>query len=272
MKIVRTGMALGALVIAAGCAASSDSGSPNPVATFDWQTGCPAFEAARIKAGPGILTDDNASKYREYSRSLSHMVSKASRSQAESIRQVKVASDAMLELKEMYRDPSVLVQPEILEARDKLDRAATAVREECKARGYPLSIPTPDKTFVAAPGDPVTHVLQVKLHDVFPLDVYEPSGAQCVTTSGDDVRAYKLTVQGPDEEHEFRELKSTVIPDRARLLADGTCEANMTIEVPYAPRYKAGVGMAEHGATNKESEPDPVWKTQGSSQKITVQR
>lgn len=270
--LMRAGMAIGALMLVASCTGSSGSASAKRPATFDWHSGCPAFEAARSKAGPGIVTDDNAQEYRDYSKTLNQMTEKFGPSQAQSIRQVEVASDAMLELKEMYPDPSILVQPEIREARDDLDQAVAAVGRECSARGYPLRATAPEATYVAAPGDPQTHILRITLHDVSPLDVYEPAGDHCVTTSGDDVYRYKLTVDGPDGEYDFRTLKSAVIPDTARLLPDGTCEATMTITVPYAPRYKAGVGMAEHGATNKETEPDPIWKTKGSSQHITVSR
>ncbi len=273
MMLMRAGMTIGALLLAAGCnGSSSNSASPKSAATFDWRTGCPAFEAARSKTGSGNLFDNNASKYRDYSRTLSRMMREIAPTQARSIRRVIDASDAMGELSEMYPDPSVLVQPEILEARDKFGEAVAEVERECRVRGYPTRPAAAVETYVASPGDPKTHILHVTLHDVLPLDVYKPMDGRCITTSGRDVYPYELTVDGPDEEYEFRPLEAKVIPVAATLLPDGTCQATMTIKVPYAPRYKAGVGMAEHGATNKEPNPERVWTTNGSSQKITVLR
>ena len=133
-------------------------------------------------------------------------------------------------------------------------------------------LPAPEKTYIPAPGDPKSHVFDVMIHDVLPLDAYRTAGGQCLTTSVPDF-PHKLTFIGPSRHLESRPLdKDFAIPETARLLTDGSCESQITVTVPYKPRYTAGIAMEGHGMPAPTDPGDTKIVTKGNSQAITVLR
>lgn len=132
--------------------------------------------------------------------------------------------------------------------------------------------PAPQKTYIPAPGDPKSHVFDVTIHDVLPLDAYRTTGGQCVTSAVPDF-PHKLTFIGPSRHFESRPLdKDFAIPETARLLSDGSCESQITVTVPYKPRYTAGIAMEGHGIPAPTDPDDTKIVTKGDSQAITVLR
>lgn len=133
--------------------------------------------------------------------------------------------------------------------------------------------PAPKKTYVPAPGDPKQHIFNVTIHDVKPLDAYMlGTNGECVTTNRSNLRD-QLAFSGPSKLQENRLLESFDIPSTGRLLADGSCEATLTVTVRYRPRFEAGVAMEGNGIA-EPGEPNFHKKiiTKGNPQKLLILR
>jgi len=123
------------------------------------------------------------------------------------------------------------------------------------------------------------HKLQVTIRDEPALD--DPYAADAyVATSASECSAImwdegteqlgELVVSAPDETGELRMLKPFDLPPTARLLPDGTCEAVMTIDLPYASRYVLGVGIMGRGIKPENAPKPPVVITRGELQSVVV--
>jgi hypothetical protein len=132
----------------------------------------------------------------------------------------------------------------------------------------PSPTPKPLKTYVPAPGDPKTHVVTVIIRDKGRS--YTPG--TCVasrTVDTSDVLAFS----GPTRHFENAPLKNSEFPiaRHGRRLSDGTCEATMTVTVPYAPRYTVGIAQ-EGGGIPGPDDPNGDTKivTKGNSQNVVL--
>ena len=130
--------------------------------------------------------------------------------------------------------------------------------------------PSDDATYAPAPGDPKTHELRVLIRDVGGVDAYRMDDSErgCTSTSPKGF-PHQLVISGPTKKQTYTPLASFDIPDTA-IGTNGACEAELTVTVPYAPRYSMGIAMEGRGiATGYE--PDPSWiETSGSSQKVVM--
>ncbi len=151
------------------------------------------------------------------------------------------------------------------------DASAPKAAERTSAATTPA--PAPEKTYVPAPGDPTTHTFDVTIHDVLPLDAYEVAGGKCSADSVAPEFPSTLTFSGPSKHLDEVPLDEEFpIPKTARLLADGSCEATMSVTVPYRPRYRAGVAIEGRGIANPDDPINDLVNTEDDSQAITVFR
>ena len=131
----------------------------------------------------------------------------------------------------------------------------------------PTKIPLPEKTYVPAPGDPKTHEMNVTIRD---RGISYTPGT-CAAIRGDTDFQDTLGFIGPDAQYERRPLGDEFpIPRQATRLADGTCEAKMTVTVPYAPRYGAGIAREGHGIAGPDDAGETQITTKGDSQDVVV--
>lgn len=83
-----------------------------------------------------------------------------------------------------------------------------------------------------------------------------------------------LSVSGPNKEYEFSPMlgDDVAIPRHSRSLPDGTCEAVMTVTVPYAPRYLASIKVLGEGAVDPSRQYPEITKivTKGDSQRVEL--
>lgn len=128
--------------------------------------------------------------------------------------------------------------------------------------------PAPAQTYVPAPGDPTNHEVNVTIRDRGRS--YDPD--TCVATAGNSEAPDVLAFSGPDRTNENRPLKDAEfpIPDQGTKLADGTCEATMTVTVQYAPRYQAGIAQEGGGIAGPDSPSDTKITTTGDSQDVVI--
>lgn len=153
----------------------------------------------------------------------------------------------------------------------------------CDAQPWPKTYPwhadegvdgtaaRPEKTYVPAPGDPKTHRLRVTIRDKGRS--YSPGTCHAINDPGSDgaLMSDSLVVTGPDEKSEASQLGEAAIPTQARSLPDGTCEAEMMITVPYAPRYRAGIAVVGDGIYDPKTDPQGTrFVPDGSLQSIVV--
>jgi hypothetical protein len=129
--------------------------------------------------------------------------------------------------------------------------------------------PKPEKTYVPAAGDPKTHDLRVTIRDKGRS--YAPG--TCAAINGEADWSDTLGFFGPDKTYENRPLgKDLPIPKQGNLMADGTCEATMTVTLPYAPRYLAGIAIPGHGMPDPKNPAPKETKivTKGDSQDVVI--
>lgn len=104
-------------------------------------------------------------------------------------------------------------------------------------------------------------------------DAYEATSAtECsvIVWGEDSQRLGELVVTTPDTAGELTHVKMFGLPGSARLLPDGSCEASMTLHLPYASRYVLGVGIVGRGIRAEDAPEPPVVITQGDSQSVVV--
>jgi len=127
--------------------------------------------------------------------------------------------------------------------------------------------PKPEHTYVPAPGDPTTHELNVTIRDKGIS--YTPG--TCAAIRGDSPGPDTLAFSGPDKQYENRPLgREFTIPKQGTRLADGTCEARLTVTIPYAPRYRAGIVREGHGISGPDDAGETLIATKGDSQDVVV--
>ncbi|KAA1397524.1 hypothetical protein [Aeromicrobium ginsengisoli] len=128
--------------------------------------------------------------------------------------------------------------------------------------------PRPERTYVPAPGDPKTHELNVTIRDKGIS--YTPG--TCAAIRGNTDFQDRLGFSGPDKQYENRPLKDAefTIPKQGTRLADGTCEATLTVTIPYAPRYRAGISREGHGISGPDDAGETLIAAKGDSQDVVV--
>jgi hypothetical protein len=140
------------------------------------------------------------------------------------------------------------------------DELAAAVRQEAEkfAKHHELRVTIRDKP---APDDPDA------------ADAYVAKSARecsAIVWGEDSEQLGHLVVNAPDEQDELETVGSFDLPATARLLPDGTCEAALTIRVPYASRYVLGVAITGRGIKPENAPEPPVVITKGDSQSVVV--
>lgn len=136
-----------------------------------------------------------------------------------------------------------------------------------KTSATPTRTPQPEKTYVPAPGDPKTHELNVIIRDKGIS--YTPG--TCVAIRADTDFQDRLVFIGPDAQYERRPLGDEFpIPRQATRLADGTCEAKLTVTIPYAPTYGAGIVREGKGIAGPDDPGETQITTQGDAQDVVV--
>ena len=131
----------------------------------------------------------------------------------------------------------------------------------------PTRTPKPEKTYVPGPGDPSTHTMNVTIRD---RGISYTPGT-CAAINGGTEYEDRLVFSGPDAQYENTPLGDEFpIPDQATSLADGTCEARMTVTVPYAPRYDAGIAREGKGIAGPDDPDGARITTKGEPQDVIV--
>ncbi|KRC63565.1 hypothetical protein ASE12_01560 [Aeromicrobium sp. Root236] len=133
------------------------------------------------------------------------------------------------------------------------------------------SRPAAQATYVPKADDPKEHTFVVTIRDQLTVpysDAYQVAGDRCDALGVGS----ELVFEGPDKKYDRRPLKSFTIPDHARLVDSKTCEATMTVTVPYAPRYFVGVAMEGHGMPAPTDPDETRVRPKGDSQKLIVLR
>jgi len=157
------------------------------------------------------------------------------------------------------------------DGKDSDPKAVAATSATTSSPSEATSTPPAEATYVPKPGDPKEHTFVVTIRDQLSVpysDAYQVKGDTCVLLGVGS----ELVFHGPDKKHDRRPLKSFTIPDRARLVGSTTCEAAMTVTVPYAPRYFVGVAMEGHGMPAPTDPAETQVRPKGDSQKLIVLR
>ncbi|MET0931692.1 MAG: hypothetical protein ABWX74_19380 [Aeromicrobium sp.] len=145
------------------------------------------------------------------------------------------------------------------QAEDELADATKRQAQEATRR-HELLVTIRDQP---APGDPDA------------ADAYEAesgNGCSAIVWGENSEQLGELIVIALDEKDEPSMRKTFSLPASARLLPDGTCEATMTIDVPYASRYMLGVGITGRGIAREDAPDAPVVITEGHSQSVVVEK
>lgn len=123
------------------------------------------------------------------------------------------------------------------------------------------------------------HELRVTIRDVpapndpDAADAYEvrsAGGCSAIVWGPDSRQLGELVVSASRANDDLRILETFRLPDSARLSRDGTCEATLTISLPYAPRYVLGVGIEGRGIAPENAPEPPKVLTEGDSQDVVV--
>lgn len=127
-----------------------------------------------------------------------------------------------------------------------------------------VNTPKPEKTYVPASGDPKTHELRITILDKG--HSYDPSTCAALTP-------YEfLAFSGPTRNYENAPVGDTVpLPAQAEARSDGTCEATLTVTLPYKPTYRAGTGREGKGISSPATDPaETTIITESNPQDVTI--
>ncbi|VXB02723.1 hypothetical protein [Aeromicrobium sp. 9AM] len=146
--------------------------------------------------------------------------------------------------------------------------ASKAPAQTPKTSETPKVTPRPEKTYVPAPGDPKTHELNITIRD---KGISYTPGTCAAIRGATDYQDF-LAFSGPDKQYENRPLKDGefTIPKQGTRLADGTCEAKLTVTLTYAPRYRAGIAREGHGISGPDDAGETLITTKGDPQDVVV--
>jgi len=126
----------------------------------------------------------------------------------------------------------------------------------------PSAEPSPEATYVPEPGDPKKKSLDVTIIDEARW-VYDPATG---CGDGSDFGPAFVAVSGPTREYDWAPRGDDVVLDSsATLTTDENCTTTVSMTVPFAPRYRVGVGFEGKGISDG-TEPHQFVRIDGSDQ------
>jgi hypothetical protein len=100
------------------------------------------------------------------------------------------------------------------------------------------------------------------------VEIYTQTEKGCVSNAS-AAFPHQLVIEGPTAEYSNAPLKTVNVPQKAESNMGG-CESELTVTVPYAPRYSMGIPREGHGIASPYA-PDEDWiVTRGDAQKVTM--